>query len=136
MLQKTLDLVREHTGSDLPHYTDCVVAAFEEVDPLFMRDKYLEFFWHCATTVPGWLAQVILGNAQTESDGSAKLLDLWQSVSFNLEVEDKVLFHATDEARHSRLFVKLAEMVFPGMFVGDILHRMRASLTKIDRNRN
>jgi len=24
MLQKTLDLVREHTGNDLPHYTDCV----------------------------------------------------------------------------------------------------------------
>jgi hypothetical protein len=133
MLQNTLRLVRQHTGQDLPQYTECVQQAFAEVDPVFLRPRYSEFFWHCSSTVPGWLPQVALGNAQAESDGSAKLLNLWQDMDFDREIEDQVLFHATDEARHSRLFVKLVEMTFPGVFDEGFLSRYRGALTKIDK---
>jgi hypothetical protein len=77
----------------------------------------------------------MLGNAQAESDGSAKLLNLWQDVNYNREIEDQVLFHATDEALHSRLFVKLADMVFPGVFQDGFLSKYRATLTKIDKHK-
>jgi hypothetical protein len=135
MLEHTLQLVKLHSGQDLPHYSRIVLEAFSEVEPVFLKKRYKDFFWHCASSVPGWLAQVVLGNAQAESDGSSKLLELWRSVDYNRGVEDKVLFHATDEARHSRLFLKLADTVFPDMFTGGFLSQVRRSLTKIERDR-
>ena len=78
-----------------------------------MRPRYAEFFWHCATTVPGWLARVVLANAVAESDGSLKLLHLWEGVDYNESVEGHVLAHARDESRHSRIFLRLAKAAFP-----------------------
>jgi hypothetical protein len=135
MLQNTLDLVREHTGNDLPRFTECVQRAFKEVAPIFLRPRYGEFFWHCSSTVPGWLPRVVLANARMESDGSAKLLSLWQDINYSSEIEDQVLFHATDEARHSRLFVKLVSMAFPGMFADGALSTYRGKLTKIEKHK-
>ncbi len=135
MLENTLELARHHAGTDLCIYTDCVRSAFEEVDPIFVRHRYSEFFWHCASTVPGWLPQVVLGNCQAESDGSAKLLDLWQHVNFNESIEDQVLFHARDEARHARIFVQLAEACFPATFPHSFLSNYRATLTKIEKRK-
>src|ERR687892_643168 len=47
------------------------------------RPQYHEFFWHCASTVPGWLAAIIFANARVESEGSAKLLRIWRGVDYN-----------------------------------------------------
>lgn len=135
MLDKTLELVRAHTGDDLPRYTESVRYAFSQVAPIFVRPRYGEFFWHCCSTVPGWLPQVVLGNAQAESDGSTKLLSLWQQVNYNKEIEDRVLLHAIDEARHSRLFVKMVDMSFPGVFDDGLIGDYRKSLARIDKSK-
>jgi len=105
--------IREFTGEDLGIYSDSLTNAFESVKPIFTSPRYAEFFWHCATSVPGWIPQVVLGNAAKESEGSEKLFRIWQQVDYNREVEEAVLRHAKDESRHSRLFLELTRIAFP-----------------------
>jgi hypothetical protein len=66
MLNHTLELVRGHNSKELPYYTQCVTKSFAAVDPVFLRKRYDQLFFYCASTVPGWLAQVVLGNAPAE----------------------------------------------------------------------
>jgi hypothetical protein len=121
--------LRAFADDDLPHYSDCLRSAFDGEEPVFVRQRYGDFFWHCATTVPGWLFQVVLANAHAESDGSAKLLKLWRGVSTNKRVERQVLRHARDEAGHSRIFVELAHQVFPTLLSRSAARKVKRSLT-------
>lgn len=111
--EQVLADLRAFADDDLPNYSDCLRKAFSDTEPVFVRSRYGEFFWHCATTVPGWLAKVVLANADAESGGSAKLLKLWKGIHSNSRVSNEVLAHAKDEAGHSRLFVTLARSAFP-----------------------
>lgn len=108
-----VEALREYVDNDLPHYTDSLKKAFLETEPVFTRPRYSEFFWHCASNIPGWLPWILLANAQAESEGSAKLLSLWKDLDYNQEVETKILAHAKDESRHSRLFLQLTGRAFP-----------------------
>jgi hypothetical protein len=123
--------LRYFADDDLPEYTDCLREAFDSVTPVFTRARYAEFFWHCAKVVPAWLSQVVIANAQAESEGSAKLLGLWRSITFNERVELEVLAHARDEAGHSQLFVTLGLLAFPGAISVDHAQALRSTLTKI-----
>jgi hypothetical protein len=100
---------------------------------VFARPRYSDFFWHCASTVPGWLPQVVLANAAVESDGSAKLLKLWQAVDYNREVEAEVLGHANDESRHSRVFLKLARHAFPRTVDAETTDELARTLPDVRR---
>jgi hypothetical protein len=126
-----LEAVRTLVNADLPIYSDSLTAAFSECDPVFTRDGYCDFFWHCASTVPGWLAQVILANAEAESQGSAKLLKLWERVDYNAVVEKEILIHGKDESRHSRLFLDLVQLSFPGVADEAFIAGLRSSLPDI-----
>jgi len=123
--------LRKFADDDLPNYTDCLTAAFANTEPVFVRERYGEFFWHCATSVPGWLGAVVLANAAAESDGSAKLLRLWQGTA-DTHVGRKVFAHAEDEAGHSRLFVELAGAAFPSIGSREIIRALASGLTKVD----
>lgn len=127
-----LEDLRSFADHDLPHYSACLHAAFKATEPVFIRQRYGDFFWHCATTVPGWLGQVVLANADAESDGSAKLLRLWQRIGSNEKVSREVLTHAKDEAGHSRLFVELTGAAFPGCLPRRVIHALKRRLTKIN----
>jgi len=127
--------VREYADHDLPYYASSLRSAFTQVEPLFTRSRYAEFFWHCASTVPGWLPKVVIANSEAESEGSAKLLKLWRTVSYNSEVEDKVLVHAKDESRHSRLFLCLAERAFPSWLVPGEIARLNDRLPDVRRKK-
>jgi hypothetical protein len=129
--EDVLAAVREYVDHDLPLYTECLRAAFREVEPIFARKRYSEFFWHCASTVPGWLPEVVLANAEVESAGSAKLLSLWQGVDYNTEVEAAVLGHAEDESRHSRVFLKLARHAFPRTIDTSLVEEMARTLPDV-----
>jgi hypothetical protein len=113
-LDTMLDVVREYVDDDLPHYSDALRAAFDDVQPVFARPRYAEFFWHCATAVPGYAASVVLANGPAEAEGSEKLFALWQGVDYDERAEQQILEHARDESRHSHLFVRLTETSFPG----------------------
>lgn len=91
-----LSQLKDYSNDDLSRYTVLMKDAFKHVEPVFTKSKYLDFFWHCASTVPGWIAEVVLANADAESQGSKKLLDLWKSTTIDKEIEDSILFHAKD----------------------------------------
>ncbi len=126
-----LTALREFSDEDLPLFTDCVQSAFESVDPVFTRQRYGDFFFHCAGTVPGWLSRVVMANADAESQGSEKLFWLWRGSAANAEISKDVWVHAKDEARHSRLFVSLIEDSFPGSFSTASLQSKRGELFAI-----
>jgi hypothetical protein len=125
-----LDL-KEYNDNDLSQFTGILKESFKSVQPVFTKQKYVDFFWQCASTVPGWIEQVVLANADAESEGSKKLLELWKSTTVNKEIEDSILFHARDESRHSHLFVKLVSMAFPNTYSKEDLKNQKNSLTKI-----
>jgi hypothetical protein len=114
-LDELLRIAREHADDDLPFYSDALKAAFMDVEPVFTRRRYAEFFWHCATTVPGYAARVVLANGPAEAGGAKKLFELWQGVDYDSSAEDQILQHARDESRHGRMFVRLATMSFSGL---------------------
>ncbi|SDD78966.1 hypothetical protein [Actinokineospora iranica] len=130
-LDQLLDVVREHTDDDLPFYTDAVTAAFSDAVPVFARPRYVEFFWRCATTVPGYAARAVLANGPAESEGSEKLFRLWRSVHHDTAAADQILHHARDEAAHSRLFVRLTETAFPGFLSPESGDRLEWSLPDV-----
>ena len=123
--------IREYLDDEVPTYSQSLINAFGASNPVFARKRYAEFFWHCASTVPGWLGQVLLANAEAESHGSAKLFGLWEEVDYNSYVEAKVLVHAKDESRHSRLFLDLADLVFPQMVNDRVMDRLRSGLPDV-----
>ncbi len=131
--EDVLAAIRMYADHDLPHYTDCLRRAFAEVEPVFARERYSEFFWHCAGTVPGWLAEVVCANARVESEGSAKLLELWRGVDYNEEVGRAVFDHAEDESRHSRVFLKLARHAFPAAVSPEVVGEMDSTLPDVRR---
>ena len=130
-LEELLSVVREHVDDDIPHYTHALKAAFADVEPVFTRRRYAEFFWDCATRVPGYVQRVILANGPAEAEGSEKLFDLWKGVDYNRIAEDGVLKHAFDESRHSRLFVRLTEASFPGFLSCEAGARFEATLPDV-----
>jgi hypothetical protein len=130
-VQDVLSALREFSRDDLPNYSDCVRIAFERVDPVFTRRQYGDFFFHCASTVPGWLSRVVMANADTESQGSQKLFWLWRGAASNAEISKDVLVHAKDEARHSQLFVSLIAEAFPDFSSAAVLNDKRAELFRI-----
>jgi hypothetical protein len=132
-IDELLAVVREHVDDDLPHYSDALRVAFADVEPVFTRRRYAEFFWQCATRVPGYVPRVILANGPAEGEGSQKLFELWRSVHSNREVEHGVLKHAVDESRHSRLFVRLTEAAFPEFLSEEAGARFEATLPDIRR---
>ena len=124
--------LKDYSNDDLSRYTVLMKDAFKQVEPVFTKPKYVDFFWYCASTVPGWIAEVVLANADAESQGSKKLLDLWKSTTIDKEIEDSILFHAKDEARHSHLFVKLVSIAFPESNTDGELSKIKDGLTKIN----
>lgn len=130
---RLMKAVRTLLDDDLPNYTDSLTAAFAECDAVFTRPGYCDFFYHCASTVPGWLTQVMLANAEAESHGSAKLLKLWERVNYNAVVEKQIMVHGKDESRHSRLFLDLAQLALPGTVDESFVAELRSSLPDIRR---
>lgn len=126
-----LSALREFSDSDLPHFTDCVRSSFGDFDPAFTRPRYGEFFFHCASTVPGWLSRVVMANCDAESQGSEKLFWLWRGSASNEQISRDVMVHAKDEARHSRVFISLLEHSFPKAYSEDALNSKRESLFKV-----
>jgi hypothetical protein len=128
-----LSEVRLFSDADLPHYSDCINRAFEAVAPVFTRQRYSDFFFHCASIVPGWLARVVMANADAESHGSEKLHYLWRGSVDNEIVATDVLEHSKDEAGHSRIFVSLVQEIFPNAYAEAILADKRKSMFRIDK---
>lgn len=122
--------IKERIGNDLPVYSDALEVAFRDVNPVFVRKEYSDFFWECSKAIPGWLQTIFVHSAVAESIGSKTLLSYWESVQDNKEAEEGLLWHARDEARHSRIFLRLVDLSFPTFVLPKDRQEIEASLHK------
>lgn len=130
--EEVLLTLRDFTGEEFPYFTDCIRQSFAQVDAVFTRPQYGEFFFHCASTVTGWLSRVLLANSQAESDGSRKLCKLWRGLQTGSSLSRDVMVHALDESRHSRIFVRIVGYSFPSALNAEKLESQRKSLFQAD----
>jgi hypothetical protein len=136
-IKDVLNAVRSRYNDDLAAYSDCLSNAFNKSEAIFWNPRYLEFYWHCVTTVPNYIQEVIIANADAESHGSEGLFDLWSKVRGIEEFDAGVKSHFLDEARHARLFLYLTNLAFPDYFDDDALSKKKDNLfnpTKFDEN--
>src|SRR5580693_3293131 len=115
-IQEVLRSVQACLDDDCANYADILMRASKEVPPVFFTRSYKDFLWHCAASIPNWLAKVVVASANNEGSGAHALLKIWSSVNFHSEAEDGLLHHARDEAGHAKLFVKLAKLIFTEHF--------------------
>jgi len=123
-----LQHLRQRFNNDLVHFSDCIRGAFADVDAIFWREQYLAFYWRCVTTVPGYIQDVVLANADAESDGSRGLHALWRGVQEAPEVEKGIEHHFRDESRHARLFLHLTDLAFPDYLDCSVLSEKRRGI--------
>lgn len=127
-ISDALDSVRSEVNSDLPFYSRALESAFRDAAPVFVRQEYADFFWNCATTIPGWAQTIFVQSAAAESIGSKTLYEYFQSVRNFSAAEDGLLRHSRDEARHSRIFLNLVELTFPSFLPAEEATKIRQSL--------
>jgi hypothetical protein len=75
---------------------------------------------------PFWLASCLLANAVKEADGARQLSVFAGCIpSDRSPIVDAVIRHATDEAKHARVFLQLLHLIFPEAEISD---RLRSDL--------
>ena len=126
-----LNAVGAVLGQDCPRYAEVFTRAIRRTPPIFFRQKYSDFFWHCIKTIPGWLPRVVLSCATTESSGAHALLDIWSRVNYHAEAEAGLARHARDESRHARMFIELARLCFPRSYEAGVLETTEGCLAPI-----
>jgi hypothetical protein len=110
--EMTLEALKQHKLGPLERYGRCLRSNFEAHPPPFCAAWYGDKFREMARD-PEWFANILVGNASTEGWGSSKL---WVLAGKTHEEPISALIrqHAMDEARHSRLYSHMVELVFPG----------------------
>ena len=133
-IKNAIAAVKEYLNEDFPFYSDALLSAFVRVNPVFTRPKYADFFWHCGSTIPGWLPNILVESAIAESIGSKTLLTYWKIVKDNEQAENGLLRHARDEAAHAHVFLRLVDLAFPDFVPFEKRHEIDSSLHKIPGN--
>ena len=115
-LEDVMRYLCDYTNDSLNGFAGLLKESFADISPIFTHKEYAYTFWDCTSTMPGWLAELIIGNACVEMDGGVKLSCLAQQASFHEEANHKLSLHSQDEKRHSHLYIKIAELAFPHLF--------------------
>src|SRR5262249_41060821 len=95
----------------LPAYRRALAAACDAQPPPFGRKQYGEVYRKSARD-PGWVALSLAISARGEGKGARDLWDL-AACTPDSGIASQIQQHAIDEARHSRGYVTLLELVFP-----------------------
>jgi hypothetical protein len=133
-IKNAIAAVKAYLNDDFPFYSDALLSAFVRVNPVFARPEYADFFWNCASTIPGWLPNILVESAIAESTGSKTLLTYWKIVRDNEQAENGLLRHARDEAAHARVFLRLVDLAFPDFVPFEKRHEIDSSLHVIPRD--
>ena len=106
------DWLGKETTSRLPRYYRSLRDACEEFPPPF-GEKYYGDIYRGVAGYAEWLASSLLVNAAGEGDGSTRL---WELASFTPDrnISDQIKQHSIDEARHSRWYIAILDLTFPG----------------------
>jgi hypothetical protein len=120
----TLKSLEQHRLGPLERYAQCLRSAFEAHPPPFSAAWYGERFRDMARD-PEWFANILVGNASTEGWGSSKLW-LLAGKTHEEPISALVRQHARDEARHSRMYSRILDLVFPGLVTESLRRELRA----------
>ena len=129
-----LTSVQSRLDHECPRYAHILKRSMKEIEPVYFRPAYAEFFWNCAEHIPNWLPRVVAACATTEGSGAHSLLKIWSGVSHHKQAEDGLLRHAQDEAGHARLFMQLARLCFEENFTSGSLDELEKSLRPIRKS--
>ena len=92
-----------------------------EYPPPYVDERYTEDYRRQACD-PFWLSSCLIANAVKEADGARRLaLFAGRIPHSRYSVAAAVLRHATDEAKHARVFLQLLHAVFPEAEISDRL---------------
>src|SRR5688572_20804510 len=98
----------------LPVYERSLIDACEAFPPPFGTSEYGDVYREAASD-PEWLAISLATNAEREGDGAQRLWSLAASTE-DPEVAAQIKQHAIDESRHSKIYLKIVDLVFEGAF--------------------
>ena len=106
------DWLGKQTTSPLPNYHSALRDACEECPPPF-GEKYYGEIYRGVAGYAEWLASSLVVNAASEGDGSTRL---WELASFTPDrnISNQIKQHSIDEARHSRWYIAILDLTFPG----------------------
>jgi hypothetical protein len=121
----TVKALRAHGGEAWPHYRDALITACRKAPPPFGTRSYGRIYRDAASD-PCWMAFSLITNAEGEGEGARHLWDL-AACTPDARVAAQVKAHAIDESRHSRAYVAMLELAFPGVVDDD----RRAELTAL-----
>jgi hypothetical protein len=121
----TVKALRAHGGAAWPHYCDALITACRKVPPPFGTGTYGKIYRDVARD-PCWMALSLMKNAEGEGEGARHLWDLAASTP-DARVAAQVKAHAIDESRHSRAYVAMLDLAFPGV----VDHEFHAQLTTL-----
>lgn len=108
----TVTALAQHGVPALPAYRRALVRACGESPPPFGKRQYAKLYRDSARD-PDWVALSLATNAESEGDGAEHLWDM-AACTPDAGIAAQVKRHAIDEARHSRGYVTLIGLVFPG----------------------
>jgi hypothetical protein len=110
--EMTISSLRELGVPHLPNYEAALAAACEAAPPPFGRASYGTTYRRIAVN-PHWLAESLIVSAEREGDGASRLWSL-AACTRDETIRSAVKRHAIDESRHSRWYIKLLDLCFPG----------------------
>jgi hypothetical protein len=123
----TLEALRPHGVMAWPYYRDALVTACRKAPPPFGTKGYGKIYRDVAKD-PDWMANSLIQNAEGEGEGSGHLWDLAASTP-DRRIAAQVKAHAIDESRHSKAYVAMLDLTFPGLIENNDLHVQLASLS-------
>ncbi|MFB4248625.1 MULTISPECIES: hypothetical protein [Pseudomonas] len=118
----TLRALREQSVPLLPHYDELLLNACSEAPPLFGEASYAEVYQEAAID-PQWLAISLITNAEREGDGATRLWNL-AACTLDSAMAEQIRQHAIDESHHSRAYIRLLDMAFPGAVDPGLHHQL------------
>jgi hypothetical protein len=122
----TLKALRGQGGEAWVHYNDALSTACRKAPPPFGTQDYSKIYRDAAAD-PNWMAFSLIQNAEGEGEGSRHLWDL-AACTPDLRVAAQIKAHAIDESRHSKAYVAMLDLTFPGI-VDNEFHARLTSLS-------
>jgi hypothetical protein len=116
--EDALAAIADQGHADMPAYAAALRRACDGVTPLFGRPAYGEAYLAAAVD-PNWMALSLVTNAEREGDGAGRLWDL-AACTHDAEVSAQIRQHGLDESMHSRAYVALLDLAFPGALGGEL----------------
>lgn len=110
-----------HNHSPCPSYMTTVQRATGMFPPPYADERYAVDYQRQACD-PSWLSSCLVANAVKEADGARQLsLFAGRIPPDRPALADAIIRHATDEAKHARVFLELVYTVFPEAEISDRL---------------